>query len=249
MTTEGEVSDSAPSDDAADIVESAKTYTALSVFELNIRRIRLILELAQSGIKDDTGRATNLLSKFSSASPSPDSNYNGDKVKKSENGSVQINFTEEEIELVKRTISYRLSFVMDLPFYLHNVLLVAAWSAMEGYVQALLAQMYTRYPDLLSSEKKVTFAEIISSGENLIGYLVAKEIDDVGRKNFGDLQSYLGSKIKLQFSNKYVKALYDAYFLRNVIAHSAGFLRDDQLELVPRVLTRKDQNSGSAEST
>jgi hypothetical protein len=170
----------------------------------------------------------------SSASPSPDSNYNGDKVKKSENGSVQINFTEEEIELVKRTISYRLSFVMDLPFYLHNVLLVAAWSAMEGYVQALLAQMYTRYPDLLSSEKKVTFAEIISSGENLIGYLVAKEIDDVGRKNFGDLQSYLGSKIKLQFSNKYVKALYDAYFLRNVIAHSAGFLRDDQLELVPK---------------
>jgi hypothetical protein len=63
--------------------------------------------------------------------------------------------------------------------------------------------------------------------------LVGKEIDDVGRKNFTDLQSYLQSKIKLQFSNRHTEKLRNAYFLRNVIAHGAGFLRSEQLSLVP----------------
>jgi hypothetical protein len=228
MTSESEVSANAPSDDASDIVKSVEWYAAQSVFMLNIQRIETLLQIARSGMDHDIERMSELQEKFSNASPGPTS------VRHLKNGLVEINLTQDDVDIVQKAISYRSEFVASLPFYLHNVLLVAAWSALEGYVQALLAELYTQYPNLLSSEKKVTVSEVVGSSENIIAYLVAKEIDDIGRKNFTDLQSYLKSKIKLQFSNKHVEALHGAYFLRNVIAHAAGFLRDEQLGLVPK---------------
>ena len=76
-------------------------------------------------------------------------------------------------------------------------------------------------------------SDAISAREHLIDYLIAKEIDDVGRLSFDKSQLYLKSRLHIQFSKKHAKKMRDAYFLRNVIAHSAGFLRKDQLDFVP----------------
>jgi hypothetical protein len=233
MTDESEIFHSGPSDDATDITKSVKRYTARSVFEVSIRRIQAILEMVETGIQHNTNLRSELLIKLSNAQLRSNVDNEVDKIELMEDGTVEVRFTLPERDVITEALTYRRKFVEELPFYVHNVLLVAAWGALEGYVQALLAELYTEHPNLLSSEKKVTFAEIIGAGENLIAYLVAKEIDDVGRKSFTDLQSYLKSTIKLQFSNKHINELRAAYFLRNVIAPSAGFLRSEQLSLIP----------------
>jgi hypothetical protein len=67
-----------------------------------------------------------------------------------------------------------------------------------------------------------------------------KEIDDVGRKSFDDLNLYMRAKLQVQFSNEHAVQMRDAYFLRHVIAHSAGYLRKEQLALVPQGVEVKD---------
>ena len=233
MTDELNSDDGGPSEDAINTIESIKRHTALGIFELNIRRIQAILEAAETGIKGDIVRIDEIQEKFSNPPPQSEIDIKEDKLKRTEDGFIEIQFTDKEVSLVRMALSSYKNFKEHLPFYLYNILLAAAWGALEGYIQARLAELYSQHPRLFSSEKKVTVAEMLDSSENVIAYLVAKEIDDVGRKNFSDLQLYLKAKIKLQFSNTYLKALYNAYFLRNVIAHSAGFLRPDQLSLVP----------------
>lgn len=232
MSEEIEDSPNKPSDNAEDILESVKISTALSVFNLNIQRIKGVLDVTDSGIKDNAKNIDEISLKLSGPHKKAKST-NKEKARILENGMIELSLTENELDIIKRAMSYRLKFIEDLPFYINNILLAATWSALEGYVQARLAELYSYRTNLLSSDKKITVAEIVNASENLIGYLVAKEIDDVGRKSFTDLQIYLKSKIKLQFSNTYANLLRDAYFLRNVIAHSAGFLRPDQINLVP----------------
>jgi hypothetical protein len=233
MTDELNSDDRGPSEEAIDTIESIKRHTALEIFKLNIHRIQAILKAAETGIKDDIVQIDQIHEKFSNPRPQSKIGIVKEKFKRLEDGSIEIEFTDKEVSLVKMALySYR-KFNEHLPFYLYNILLAAVWGALEGYVQAMLAEVYSQHPRLFSSEKKVTVAEMLDFSDNVIAYLVAKEIDDVGRKNFGDLQLYLKAKIKLQFSNAYLNGLYDAYFLRNVIAHSAGFLRPDQLSLVP----------------
>jgi hypothetical protein len=165
LMTESEISDSGPSDDATDIIKSVKRHTARSVFEVSIRRIQTILKMVESGIKNDTNKVSKLQIKLSDLQLISNVDTNVDKVKRLENGLTEINLTKSDVGILQKALTYNLQFNDELPFYLHNVLLVAAWGALEGYVQALLAELYTEHANLLSSEKKITFAEIIGAGE------------------------------------------------------------------------------------
>ena len=119
MTDESEISDSGPSDsgpsdDATDIIKSVKRYTARSVFEISITRIVTILQMIESGIQNDTNRASELQIEFSNIQPISI---------RLENGSIKI-LTEGEVDTLKKALAYNLKFNEELPFYLHNVLLV-----------------------------------------------------------------------------------------------------------------------------
>jgi hypothetical protein len=85
----------------------------------------------------------------------------------------------------------------------------------------------------MTSEKKISVTDAIHARDYLIDYLVAKEVDDIGRMIFDRCQEYLKSRLHLQFSKEHTETMRGAYFLRNVIAHSAGFLRKDQIDAVP----------------
>jgi hypothetical protein len=178
-----------------------------------------------------------LRAKLSTHVPSDD--VTSPEIESLPDGTFQWRLNNNDLEIVRQVMTLQSEAYSDLHFHLHNLLCVAIWSAFEGYVQGSLAEIFTENSELLASEKKITVAEVIAAPD-IVGYLVAKEIDEVGRRGFEDLQGYIRSKLKVQFSNEYVCRMQNAYFLRNVIAHSAGLLRKDQLPLVPQGVDVRD---------
>jgi hypothetical protein len=113
MTDESEISDSGPSDsgpsdDGTDIIKSVKRYTARSVFEISITRIVTILQMIESGIQNDTNRASELQIEFSNIQPISI---------RLENGSIKI-LTEGEVDTLKKALAYNLKFNEELPLRL-----------------------------------------------------------------------------------------------------------------------------------
>jgi hypothetical protein len=223
-----------PSDSSLDVVETTKFRNAAQVFHLNILRIRQLLQLGVRGIDASKSELRGVLSKVEASMRDPQSGLGfRKKVVNPKPGVVEVRLTETEIRLIHKAVTWNSELVADLHYNLHNLLCVATWGAFEGYIQAALAELFARHPLLLASEKKITVSEALSAGDGLTEYLIAQEIDDVGRKSFAELQSYIKSKLQIQFSNKHAGLLQEIYFLRNVIAHSAGFVRKDQIALVP----------------
>lgn len=224
--------------EALDVVETIKVTSAHRVFRLNIVRIRELLRAGLTGIDSSKQTLTDILTKIAEAKSNPTNEEHGPKAERTADGMIRLRLDENELKLIEEAaISWNSKVVGELHFHLHNVLCVAAWGAFEGYIQASLAELFTSNPILLSSDRKVSIAEVVAAGSGLIDYLVAKEIDDVGRKNFDDLQAYLRTRFHVQFSNTHAAEMRDMYFLRNVVAHSAGFLRSDQMDMVPKAVS------------
>lgn len=200
-----------------------------------------MLESVLTGIEQNKEIVSELITKVASALSSPpdeevdeiDNEEELPTVRRFDKNHVVVKLSKNQLELIEEALLMQIDLVKDIHFSLHNILCVATWGAFEGYIQSSLAETFTSNPILLSPDKKLTVSEILSARENLLDYLVAREVDDIGRKSFNDLQLYLKSKIHFQFSNIYANHMHDLYFLRNVIAHSAGFLRIDQIDQVP----------------
>lgn len=232
---------------AEKITDTIETKNAYYIFYLNIFRIKQILESARYGIEDRGESRIALIDRISNTivSKSTNSPEISPLVKKLvedddrylfeiiDNDPNPIHLSKSGLELIKNDLIYSHKMSKDLHFILNNILCMAAWSALEGYIQASLAEVFTRAPHLLSSDKTITVAEIVSERKTLIEYLVAREIDDVGRKNFRDLQKYLKTKFLFQLSNSEYKNMSEIYFVRNALSHSAGFLRADQIAQAP----------------
>jgi hypothetical protein len=110
---------------------------------------------------------------------------------------------------------------------------MAMWASFEAFLQAVLAELYRARPDLLSSERQFAASEVVLARDNIVDYLISNEIADIGRRSFSDMQSYLRRRVQYQFSSSDAQELVDLYFIRNVVSHSAGFIREDQVSSVP----------------
>ena len=232
MTEDSEV----PSDSSLDVIASIQIRSALYVFRLNITRIRELLRAGVEGINSSKKMLKSISTKIAQSIKNPvtESEHKQSKTARTGRGTTLVKLSGEQITLLQEVITWNSNIVANLHFQLHNVLCVAAWGAFEGYIQSALAELFSRNTSLLTSDKKISVSEVLTAGDGITDYLVAREIDDVGRKSFDDLQAYLKTRLQIQFSNEYAKLLREAYFLRNVIAHSAGYVRKDQLNMVPK---------------
>lgn len=218
------------------LVATLKDKSARSIFILNMSRIELLLKGSSEGIARSKKTSEDILSKIVAAIDRGDvEDDEGDDVRVNHlpDGTISIKLSNKEAKLIHDVVDYQFRVLSGLDYYLYNVLLVSAWSAFEGYLQSALAEIFVSNPHLLESQKLIEMREIVSARDRIVDFLAEREIEDIGRKNFNDLQKYLQSKLHIQFPNSVVPTLQGAYFLRNVIAHSAGFLRASQLELLP----------------
>jgi hypothetical protein len=221
-----------PTDNAADIIEAVRELSPIAVFRLNVRRIRELLVDAGTSIEVKRTNIAGIVAKLSNLTSNEQPEDKAD-ARPSKDGLITLKLNEREVSLLLRLMTDEEFFVEGLKFHLHNILCVATWGALEGYLQAALAETFSLNPSLLSSDKKISVSEAIHAREHLVDYLVAKEVDDVGRLSFDRLQEYLKSRLHVQFSQEDVVRMRDFYFLRNIVAHSAGFLRKGQAGAVP----------------
>lgn len=218
-------------------------HGAYGVFMLSISRINALLKAGTQGIEGEKKSITELHTKIAdgiAAGGEEDTDPDGPKSKLLEDGSFQIKLTGDEARLLERAMSAHVMLVGDLDAHFNNILCVAVWGAFEGYIQGSMLEFFLAQPDLLASNKQISVREVVDAKDSIVELLARREVDDIGRKSFLDLQLYLRGRIKLQFSEQHSKRLVELYFLRNVIAHSAGFLRKDQLSSVPEGVTVKD---------
>jgi hypothetical protein len=84
-----------------------------------------------------------------------------------------------------------------------------------------------------SDNKQLTRREVVSHRNDIIEYLIDQEISDFGRRSFDDMAKYIKSHVHYDWPSDRTKELADIYFVRNVIAHYSGFIRDSQQSRVP----------------
>lgn len=144
-----------------------------------------------------------------------------------------IEMSERAVSIILAALETSLEDHRTLGFDLNNVLVVYAWAAFEGYIQAALEDVFERKPETLASDKTMTFQELVTVRDDVMGAMVVRELDAVGRRSFNDLNAYLGSRLKAPAPTKLCKRMSDMYFLRNLIAHTAGRVRSAQTALVP----------------
>lgn len=202
-----------PSEEAVEIIEASDVSPPIVVFRKNMSRIRTLLRAGIRGVESSREENYGLIEKFSLDGKDGEFLEEGSEpiFEKTEDG-YNLQITKSHHEAITKALSRHVDVLAEIPFYLHNILCVALWSSFEGYVQGVLAALYRGNIEMLSSEKVITFSDVISSRENIVEYLVAREIDDVGRRSFKDLQSYLKSKIKVEIGSEYVSTMNGIYY-------------------------------------
>lgn len=235
--------DENPSADSVGIARVATSAPmAAAAFALNLARIREILKASEPALVNAMSTFGSLHDKVMNApSQEHDESEQWPGVIRQENGMLKISISEEDFIIIREAVSDYRKVVDSLPQYLNNMLCMAAWSAFEGYLQSFLAELFIRRPALLSSDKKISYADVLNSMNNIVELLVAKEIDEIGHLGFEKLQIYLKSKVMVQFSGRRSGKMAEIYLLRNILAHAAGKVRPDQLPIVPQNVLVKNE--------
>jgi hypothetical protein len=86
--------------------------------------------------------------------------------------------------------------------HLRNILCVAIWGSFETYLQHMLKEFYEKNPDALSPEKSVSYEEAIRNRDNIMTFIIDKEVDYFGRLPFQEMKRYLGNRVKYQIQQE-----------------------------------------------
>lgn len=229
-------------DDGLDLVASLRKADPLSVFLLSIGRVSSLLDTGGSGIDASKKMIGTIKQKIVKARKKAKGEEVIIRLSGSGKEAREISVTDREMGYMQEAMNLQEETIKDLDYYLHNILCVYAWSAFEGYNQALLYDIFISNPDLIVSERKISTIDIIRARDNIIPYVVSAEIDDVGRRSFRELQQYMSARFQICYAGRFADRLGDFYFLRNVISHTGGRVRTDQADLVPDgIQTEGDQ--------
>lgn len=146
---------------------------------------------------------------------------------------VAISFDEEETERLIMVLEKAQDDHDRLPFYLNSVLLIALWSSFEAYLQGVLAQVFVDNPSELASDKMVTVRELLAQTGSVVEFLIEREVSNFGHQSLDGMIKDIRTRLKFDFQQTEKELLQELYLLRNIAAHSAGFIRASQRTLIP----------------
>jgi hypothetical protein len=154
-------------------------------------------------------------------------------VEKLDDGNIRASMGSDVFATIKSMVDQEHAVTEGLQNHLHGIACVALWSSFEGYIQSVLEEVFRADTKLLISEKPISISSVVANADQIIDYLVSQEIESVGRKSFSDLDAYLKSRLRVQVGNKFKTKMEGAYWVRNVVAHTAGYVRPEQASLCP----------------
>jgi hypothetical protein len=146
---------------------------------------------------------------------------------------ITLNLSPDEIKTIKYAVGFVQRDARNLHFHLHSVVLVAVWSSFETYLQGILSQVLAANTDELSTERQISYREIVANNSSPIDFLIEREVTDFGRLSLTEMIKYVKNRLKFDFQDTELVVLKELYFLRNVAAHNSGFVRASQQAQIP----------------
>lgn len=129
-------------------------------------------------------------------------------------------------------IQYTTYVLADTAQFLNYTVWLAGWSAFETYIQDVLIEVYSQRPELLKAEWTITCKEAIENRSNIASYLIETEVRKLSFRSFSKINAYLKKNFQCELKPNLVKWIEDIYFIRNIIAHANGRMKDNQVPLL-----------------
>lgn len=207
-------------------------------FRENIRKTRQLLEVGLSGIAGRIDELNEFIEKIDRAKvitgppPREDDPRLREYVPDKEHEIVI--FGQETVDKIKQGIEILRRENSTLRFHLYAILTVAIWGAFETYLFMLFEELYKRRPEMLkSTDDTLTFEEAIEHRDDIVNFVIERQLDKIGHFRLPEMLKHLRSKIKLDFSPQRQKQLAELYLVRNIVAHNMGIVQKSSLSKIP----------------
>lgn len=198
-----------------------------------------LLELGVVGIDDKVEKGYgDLLKKFEDVKgvpgPKPKNYKPAIKSKLTDGGGMEMQLDPRSAALIKKAIEADKKRHDDLRYFLYSNIYASVWAAFETYSQMLFEELLKKKPEMLKSKEQILIENVISNREHIVEYLVERQVESIGHFKITELLEYLKAKLNFAPSTQTAKKLKDYYFIRNVIAHKSGIVRESQVNKLPQ---------------
>lgn len=208
-------------------------------FKNSMWKTEKLLELGVVGIDEAVdGTLGTLIEKFGDIKgipgPKPKSYEPEITSNKTDEGLIELEMDDRSAIAIKKMLVNEQRRHDELRFFLYSNILVSVWGAFETYIQMLFEELLTKKPEMLKSKETILLDDIISNKENIVDYLVERQIEAIGHFKVEDLISYLKKKINFALTPSETKKIKEVYLIRNIIAHKSGIVRESQISKIPK---------------
>ncbi|MCF6260714.1 MAG: hypothetical protein L3J98_11245 [Gammaproteobacteria bacterium] len=207
-------------------------------FNIALWKTESLLELGVVGINDKVEEGyTDLLEKFVDVKgiPGPKPKKHEPKIesKKTEDGKIELSLDARTAQFLKNLLEEDKKRHDELRFFLYSNIFISVWGALETYSQMLFEELLSKKPEMLKSNEVMLIKDVVSNRASIIEYLVERQVEAIGHFSVDELISYYKKKVNYSASAAQSKKMKDYYFVRNVIAHKSGIIRESQRSKLP----------------
>jgi|JI10StandDraft_1071094.scaffolds.fasta_scaffold393376_2 hypothetical protein len=206
-----------------------------------------LLEAASFGVSETVKQKDTLLKKFSDIKAvrgkipkSYQPLFEITKIENSEN--VDIEMDERTASFLKKAVENSRKNDEKLTYYFNSIILVYIWGLFETYLTMALEEAFRSRPEMLKSNESISYKDVIENHNDIVEYLILKQVDRLGHNTVTDNLQFLNKKISFSLNQTTTNQLKEIYLIRNIIAHNTGIIRKEFLSLIPKKVRIKDQS-------
>lgn len=214
-------------------------------FSVLINRTERLIQLGGIGINQDVEKFREILDKVKDVKGKPGKHpkdYKPDLNIEKIEGSTDVNLTFDERTgyIIKKAIEQGVVNTEELHNHLYSIYLVYVWGAFETYLVMMFEELFKRKVDMLKSNETITYNELVENKNDIISFLIDKELDKIGHFSLEKYIDYLSKKVNFKVTNEEKSSLEKIYLLRNIIAHNTGTVPKRLISKIPKSLKVKD---------
>jgi len=108
-------------------------------------------------------------------------------------------------------------------------------SLLEFYISDIVKYIFSENTNILKSEKKLNYEEILSYNtiEGLYEYMIERECESLGYKSYEEIKKYFNGKFKIDFTNlKGENEVNSIFEIRNILVHNRGIVNEKFLSKI-----------------
>jgi hypothetical protein len=149
---------------------------------------------------------------------------------------VKTSFSEDEFDILISAMEHRIGLLQSYPGLLYRMAFIYLVALFDAFLADVFQLVLVARPQALRSKKQLTYEKILefSSHEDLVRYLVQRELHELAYQSIRDQFSYYESRfnVSLAKSGVPIEVLTEIRAARNVLVHNNGIVNHIYLELV-----------------